>query len=103
MDYSGYSFSATTHAEFFKAESELIRFGERLAYSPSAKYMRATLLAIDAIFAIGAGDKLLFGTDWPILSVPRYQKILARTKLTEEEKNRLLFQNAQNFLTDTQN
>ena len=58
---------------------------------------------IDAIFAIGAGDKLLFGTDWPILSVPRYQKILARTKLTEEEKNRLLFQNAQNFLTDTQN
>ena len=57
----------------------------------------------DAIFAIGAGDKLLFGTDWPILSVPRYQKILARTKLTEEEKNRLLFQNAQNFLTDTQN
>lgn len=52
MDYSGYSFSATTHAEFFKAESELIRFGERLAYSPSAKYMRSTLLAIDAIFAI---------------------------------------------------
>ena len=31
------------------------------------------------------------------------EKILARTKLTEEEKNRLLFQNAQNFLTDTQN
>ena len=52
MDYSGYSFSATTHAEFFKAESELIRFGERLHHSPSAKYMRTTLLAIDAIFAI---------------------------------------------------
>ena len=39
-----------------------------------------TQLENDAIFAIGAGDKLLFGTDWPILSVPRYQKILARTK-----------------------
>lgn len=52
MDYSSYSFSATTHAEFFKAESEVIRFGERLAHSPSAKYMRTTLLAIDAVFAI---------------------------------------------------
>lgn len=52
MDYSDYSFSAETHAEFFKAESELIRFGEKLTRSPSAKYMRSTLLAIDAVFAI---------------------------------------------------
>ncbi len=52
MDYSNYSFSATTHAEFFKAESELIRLGERLVNNPSAKYMRTTLLAIDAIFVI---------------------------------------------------
>jgi hypothetical protein len=52
MDFSGYSFSAETHAEFFKAESELIRFGEKLAHSQSAKYMRETLLAIDAIFTI---------------------------------------------------
>jgi Fic family protein len=52
MDYSDYSFSATTHAEFFKAESELIRLGERFVNIPSAKYMRTTLLAIDAVFAI---------------------------------------------------
>ena len=37
MGYSGYSYSALTQAEFYKAEAELIRFGERLAHSPSAK------------------------------------------------------------------
>ena len=52
MGYSGYSYSALTQAEFYKAEAELIRFGERLAHSPSAKYLQDTLLAIDAIFAI---------------------------------------------------
>lgn len=52
MGYSGYSYSALTQAEFYKAEAELIRFAERLAHSRSAKYMKDTLLAIDAIFAI---------------------------------------------------
>lgn len=52
MGYSGYPYSALTQAEFYKAEAELIRFGERLAHSPSAKCMKDTLLAIDAIFAI---------------------------------------------------
>jgi Fic family protein len=52
MDYTSLSFSAETQAEFFQAESELIRLSERLSSSPSAKYMKATLLAIDAIFAI---------------------------------------------------
>ena len=52
MGYSGYSYSALTQAEFYKAEAELIRFGERLAHSPSAKHLQDTLLAIDAIFAI---------------------------------------------------
>lgn len=52
MAYSDYSYTALTQAEFFKAEAELIRFGERLAHSPSAKYLKDTLLAIDAIFAV---------------------------------------------------
>lgn len=52
MGYSGYSYSALTQAEFYKAEAELIRFGERLAHTPSAKHLQDTLLAIDAIFAI---------------------------------------------------
>ena len=52
MAYTDYSYTALTQAEFFKAEAELIRFGERLAHSPSAKYLKDTLLAIDAIFAV---------------------------------------------------
>lgn len=52
MDFSVCSYSATTQAEFYKAEAELIRFDERIAHSPCAKYMKNTLLAIDAIFAI---------------------------------------------------
>lgn len=52
MAYTDYSYTALTQAEFFKAEAELIRFGERLAHSLGARYLKDTLLAIDAIFAI---------------------------------------------------
>ena len=52
VDYAGYSYSAETQAEFFKAEAEMLRFADELTHSPSAKYMRSTLLAIDAVFAI---------------------------------------------------
>lgn len=51
MDYFK-SFSAQTQAAFYKAEAEMIRFGERAAHMPHAEYMRNTLLAIDAVFAI---------------------------------------------------
>ncbi len=52
MDYAGYSYSALTQAEFYKAEAELLRFGDKLSHSPCARYLQSTLLAIDAIFAI---------------------------------------------------
>ena len=51
MRLSG-SFSAETQAEFFKAESEMIRFGERAINKKCAKHMRKTLLGIDAVFAV---------------------------------------------------
>ncbi len=50
MDYHQ-SFSAETQAAFFKAEAEMIRFGEHAARLPYARYMRNTMLAIDAVFA----------------------------------------------------
>lgn len=60
MNYSDYSYSAATQADFFKAESNLLLLEERIAHSPSAKYMRSTLLAIDAIFAVRiAHDEVL--------------------------------------------
>lgn len=53
---------------------------------------------IDAIFAIGAGHKILFGSDWPILEFPRYEKLLACTKLNDEQKTALLCGNVQKLL-----
>lgn len=53
---------------------------------------------LDAIFAIGAGHKLLYGSDSPILKYPRYEKILSKTKLTDEEKELFLYKNAERLL-----
>lgn len=52
VDYSSYTFSAKTQADFFKAEAEVLRFGGRVAQSPYAKHMKTTLMAIDAVFAV---------------------------------------------------
>ena len=51
MDYFK-SYSAQTQAAFYKAEADLIRFGERAAHMPHAEYMKNTLLGIDAVFAV---------------------------------------------------
>lgn len=51
MDYFK-PFSAGTQAAFFSAEAEMIRFGERAAQLPHTEYLKNTLLAIDAVFAI---------------------------------------------------
>ena len=38
---------------------------------------------LDAIFAIGAGDKIMYGSDWPILNFSRFEKLLAGTRLSD--------------------
>lgn len=53
---------------------------------------------LDAIFAIGAGEKILFGSDWPILGLARYEKLIAQTGLSLEEKDALLHGNAERLL-----
>ena len=45
---------------------------------------------LDAIFAIGAGHKILFGSDWPILDFSKYKKLLDLTRLDTEQKSMLL-------------
>ena len=52
MNYLDYSFSAATQAAFFKAEAELLKFDFRFASSPFARYMKESLMALDAVFAI---------------------------------------------------
>jgi predicted TIM-barrel fold metal-dependent hydrolase len=53
----------------------------------------------DAIFASGAGDKIIFGSDWPILKFARYGKLIGESKITEEERNKLLYINAGKLLS----
>ena len=53
---------------------------------------------MDAIFAAGAGDKIMFGSDWPILGFARYEKLISQTDLTWEQKEALLGGNAGKFL-----
>lgn len=54
---------------------------------------------MDAIFAIGAGHKILYGSDWPILEYPRYEKLLAKSAISEEQKASLLYVNAERLLS----
>ena len=53
---------------------------------------------LDAIFAAGAGGKIFFGSDWPILGLPRYEKLAAQTKLSDGDKEKLFGGNVRKFL-----
>jgi len=53
---------------------------------------------IDAIFAIGAGEKAFFGSDWPILEFPRYHQILSQTSLDINQREALLYKTASSLL-----
>ena len=53
---------------------------------------------LDAIFAAGAGGKIFFGSDWPILGLPRYEKLAAQTKLSDGDKEKLFGGNVREFL-----
>lgn len=54
---------------------------------------------IEGIFAAGAGSKILFGSDWPILEYPRYEKLISRTGLSLEQKEMLLYNNVCELLS----
>ena len=53
---------------------------------------------LDAVIAIGAGHKILYGSDWPILNFARFGILLAQTKLTVEQRGAFLRENAANLL-----
>lgn len=53
---------------------------------------------ISAIFAIGAGDKLLYGSDFPILNLNRYTPLAEEANLSEKDKEQLFYKNAEKFL-----
>lgn len=54
---------------------------------------------IEGIFAVGAGEKILFGSDWPILEYSRYERLLSQTFLSQEQKEMLLCSNTRGLLS----
>ena len=54
---------------------------------------------IEGIFAAGAGSKILFGSDWPILEYGRYERLLSQTSLSQEQREMLLCGNTRDLLS----
>lgn len=54
---------------------------------------------IDAIFAAGVGHKIIYGSDWPILTYPRYERLIERSKISEEQRSLLFSANAERLLS----
>lgn len=82
----------------FEAMPEMKRALANTWYDTAAWPWLYNAKVLDAIFAIGAGDKILFGSDWPILELPRYQKLVGQTHLTEEQKEQFFSANAERLL-----
>lgn len=51
-----------------------------------------------AMTAAGLGDKILYGSDFPILAFPRYEKLLQDSAVGHEEAKKFLGGNARAFL-----
>ena len=53
---------------------------------------------IRAISSSGVIDKILYGSDFPILSYGRYERILSASSLSDEERDKILSNNAKRFV-----
>lgn len=52
----------------------------------------------DSAVAVGIADKILYGSDFPLLRLPRYRKMLDASGMTEKQKAAYLGENAQSLL-----
>lgn len=88
--------AAVTFAHFggglwaFESMPEMRLLLQNASYDTAAWPWLYDAKVINAIFAIGAGDKIMFGSDWPILSFSRYKKLLDESALSNEQQNTLL-------------
>ena len=53
-----------------------------------------------AISSAGVIDKILYGSDFPILSYGRYERILSTSSLSDEDRGKVLCDNAKRFASD---
>ena len=53
---------------------------------------------LSAMAAAGLGDKILYGSDFPILSLPRYEKLVQGSGVAREDREKFWAENARSFL-----
>ena len=63
----------------------------------SALWAMTTEKANELVSIIGT-EKLMFGTDYPVMHAENELKLFMKIKLTEEERQNVLYNNAKNFL-----
>lgn len=52
----------------------------------------------DSAIAAGVADKILYGSDFPLLRLPRYQKMIDRCHLSKTQKEALFYKNSEDLL-----
>jgi len=77
---------------------EMKRYLQNTYYDTAATPWLYTSGMFDAVFSSGIGSKILYGSDFPILTRNRYVKILERSGLTELQKEMIFSGNALDFL-----
>lgn len=82
----------------YEAMPEMRRVLANAYYDTAAWPWLYDAALIDAIFAIGAGDKIIYGSDWPLLEFGRYEKLLSAATINEEQRASLLCGNAEKLL-----
>ena len=53
-----------------------------------------------AIASAGVSHKILYGSDFPILSFSKYEKMMTDSGLSEEDRAKVLHGNAKTLLSD---
>lgn len=77
---------------------EMKQYLENTYYDTAATPWLYTSGMFDAIFSSGIGGKILYGSDFPILTRNRYVKILEQSGLAESQKDMVFSGNALDFL-----
>lgn len=79
---------------FYELMPEVKRELCRVYYDTAAVPLLYSPGVYDAVKSCGAVDKVLFGSDYPLLPLTRYVKHLSSSSLHDEEKRRIFYYNS---------
>ncbi len=83
---------------FYELMPELRKVLKNVYYDTAASPFLYTNKVYETVKTIGILDKVLFGSDYPLLPIERYIKEIGETNLTGDEKGKILGGNAQKIL-----